>query len=326
MRYYADAENGNDANDGRSWRKAVKTLEEICRRAEPGDRLYLRGTFHEPLKPQVSGTFDRPIRVYGPAIIDTLGMGYAVELRGTQHWSFRRIHCQTMSDAVTGTAAEKPYGVLITRQAMKLRFSHCTFRNAGLGTERSPVEIFQSTGVLFRRCVSICGTRGGLMYGKRAWLICGSSFVELFDCANYGGSLPSPAGSETDGAGVGVTIYGAEFDGYVAPCAYNLVYRHRSFWTRMYAFGVASGPAWCTHNRFIDCVAYCQDGGFAGMLTALSGSAGQNSATLSEDNQFRRCTIFGKVRYGARIRGLDARVVDCIAPDAERFILEEPSK
>jgi len=317
MHYHVNAETGDDRNDGRTEETAIRTLAEACRRVEPGDTLFLRGIFHEPLMPEISGQMRRPIHVCGPAVIDTLGHCYAAQFRELRHWSLRDIHFRVMGPEVPEWRIEQPLGVIILRQASHMRFHRCTFIGAGLGTERAPVEIIQSAFSHFTHCTAICPSRDGRMFGKRAWLISGSMQIELDDCSNYGGSELGPNGSLTRGAGVGVTIYGAKLDGIALPCIGNIVRRHRSFNTMMYAYGLASGPTFCANNVFERCVAYMRPGGYAGLLTALSGTASSRSGAMSHNNEFRHCTVLGRTRYGLRVRGLQARAVECVMPEAE---------
>ncbi|OLC12933.1 MAG: hypothetical protein AUH29_14800, partial [Candidatus Rokubacteria bacterium 13_1_40CM_69_27] len=60
---YVDATGGNDANDGLSVTSAWRTLAQANASVQPGDTVYLKGTFSsQSIQPAVSGTAAKPIR------------------------------------------------------------------------------------------------------------------------------------------------------------------------------------------------------------------------------------------------------------------------
>jgi len=75
---YVDAQAGNDANDGLSLTTAWKTLPKANASVQPGDTVYLKGTFSgQYIRPALSGTADKPIRyasVPGDQAVITRGL------------------------------------------------------------------------------------------------------------------------------------------------------------------------------------------------------------------------------------------------------------
>src|SRR3989442_12765849 len=60
---YVDATGGNDANDGLSLASAWRTVAQANASVQPGDTVYLKGTFSsQSVQPAVSGTAAKPIR------------------------------------------------------------------------------------------------------------------------------------------------------------------------------------------------------------------------------------------------------------------------
>jgi len=325
---FVDAENGNDDNSGTGgWDDAFRTLAKAMSIAVPGCTIYLRGTFNECLEPSVSGEPGMPIRVVGPAVIDTLGRGYALALRGICWYEFEDITFRVMNASLPDGDYDQPgtkqYSVgvaILSEGACYNTFRRCVFINAGLGSNRACVEIYWlSDHNVLEDCLAISESVGDKSFGRRAYLIAGSNYNRLINCANYGPGCPGPGGSLYSGVGVGVTIYGSIYNGShglvpygtLLPCVGNEVIGHESYGTFAYAFGFTAGYSWVQDNIFRDCIAYVSDKAYAGCYANIQLSKGGVPENCS-GNKWINCRIVGGTR-GFWVNGMPG----CIAEQCE---------
>jgi len=319
--FYCDAQKGNDQEEGSSWANAWRSLRHATGRVRPGDTVYLRGVFHEPLRPWKSGKPSRPVRFVGPAIIDTRGMHVAVELRKVSWQQVEDLTFRTMSPELPDEIRRRPLQVaLLVKGASHNVFKRCAFINAGLGTGKAVVAIMlESNENVFWDSLAISESMGEESFGRRGWLIFASSGNRLIRCSNYGPNAPGPEGDTSNGIGVGVTIYGGRNeDGRPLPCQANRVIGHRSFGTFGYAFGITAGFSWCVDNKFIDCVGYVSPKAYAAAYANAFLTRRGARPQLCQGNGWERCVVVGGQR-GFWVQGMaGAEAKDCIAIGTNR--------
>jgi len=310
--FYCDAARGSDKAAGTSWARAWRTLRYAVSQVRPGDTVYLRGVFNEPLKPVRSGRALAPIRFVGPAVVDTRGEAVAVELRGVSWYRVEDVVFRTMSRDLPEPIKRRPLQVaLLVKGAYNNVFERCVFINAGLGTGKSVVAlIWWADRNVFRDCVAISESEGNESFGRRAWLVSGSCYNILEHCSNYGPSSPGPGGDKMNGIGVGVTIYGGrDNQGNPKPCIGNRVIGHRSYGTYGYAFGITAGFSWCVDNKFVDCVGYVGPDAYAGAYANAFLTRRGCRPRLCARNGWERCVVIGGKR-GYWVNGMPGVFAD----------------
>jgi len=306
--FFVDAQEGDDNNAGiGGWGDAWRTLGRAMQSAIPGCVIYLRGTFDTSLAPIYSGTEEQPIRIVGPATIDTQGRDYALAVRGVSWYEFEDLTFQVMNESLPDGSEDEPgtkqYSIgvaILSDGASHNRLTNCSFINAGYGSNRSCLEVIWSDYNIIENCVAIAEALGDKSFGRRAYLISGGSYNEIRDCVNYGPRSPGPDGSTDTGVGVGVTIYGGIYqgsrgiqpEGTPMPCVGNVVLRHTSYDTFAYAFGFTAGYSWVEDNTFQDCMAYVSDQAYAACYANIQPQKGSDG-TRCRGNAWINCTVTG---------------------------------
>ncbi len=134
--FHLDSENGNDTHDGRSTRKAWKTLSHAGNQTfQPGDEILLkRGSrFAGGLSLRLHGTAQQPIVIgsYGegaPPVIDSRGCIAGVRLQDSRHVIVKNLHITANGGKTTdGSDPGLRFGVYV--QATHGETSHVTIDN-----------------------------------------------------------------------------------------------------------------------------------------------------------------------------------------------------
>lgn len=118
--YYIDSDNGNDSNDGRSTKRAWKTLDKVNSTTfKPGDNILLKadGVWEDQyLWPKGQGEEENPITIgrYGegsdPCINTNGSAPYAVRLRDQEYMTIQNLEITNHSDiSLASTTGMHPY-------------------------------------------------------------------------------------------------------------------------------------------------------------------------------------------------------------------------
>jgi len=321
---FVDAENGSDDNSGTGgWDDAFRTLAAAMRVAGPGCVVYLRGTFNEPLEPVNSGEEGAPVRIVGPAVIDTLGQDYALILQGICWYQFEDLTFRVMSEALPEGGPDQPgtqrYSVgvaLLTDGACHNRFERCVFENAGLASGRACVEFYwMSDYNVFEECIAIADSSVSGSFGTCGYLVAGASHNRFLNCINYG---PWLTGSAEGGCSAGLAICGSAYSGTgqlaapgtPLPAVGNEVIGHRSYGTCGVGFALEAGYSWVQDNLFQDCIAYVSDGADAAFYASAGAFDGSEPGRCT-GNTWINCVAFGGMR-GFWINGMpECRAEGC---------------
>lgn len=308
--YHVHPDRGDDNNSGLSVDHAWKTLEHALRRVRGGETIRLHGVFKQSFRPKRSFMPSKPIKFQGPAMIDSRGENVALELRGVSGYIFEDINFRTMSRDLPEEVQRRPYQVVfLVRGANYNIFIRCRFMNAGLGSGKAVVAMtWGADHNVFRECTAIAESIGKEAFGRRCWLIAGSSNNMLLNCMNYG----SAAATSIEGEGVGITIYGSRNDkGKPMPCIGNRVLGHRSFNVHMYGMGITAGSSWCRDNWYENCVTYADASALAGAYANAFASREGCEPDKCQNNGWKQCTVIGGQR-GYWSRGMkDCHAIGC---------------